>query len=374
MAGWLLPRCTSCAFLLGVAVQRTAEAAFSVAPIIGGQGDFRYKFLPRRLALPSGVRMQHAHGWAVDKKSNIYLTYAPEPGSSDKHCLIRWAPDGTNATLLGPGDSLCAGVPHGLRLATEGGVEFLYHANNDHALHKTTLDGEVVWTITGPPSNDSHFLPNMPTWFSTPPESNYVYMADGYGSNFIHVYTRAGAYAGRSYGGRGTGPGKFQTCHSINFDPRANKLVVTDRENHRHQYFHFDPHSPDKFDFVSEFTIPDLQRPCNMRFEFGHGYAVIPALEGPVGVVDQANKLVSLIDVQALLGDKGHLHPHDATFLPSGDLVVATWNPGRISYWQLLPKGDLLQLGDGHGPLRDTLLLGAGREKTALEEAPDLQV
>ena len=43
----------------------------------------------------------------------------------------------------------------------------------------------------------------------------------------------------------------------------------------------------------------------------------------------------SLAEAAALGGD-GHKHPHDAIFLPSGDMVVATWNPGRLSYWKKL--------------------------------------
>lgn len=308
------------------------------AQIIGGQGDFRFEYVPEKLIVPAGTHVGDAHGWAVDAENNIYLTYAPAPNSGDAGCLVRWAPDGTNGTSVGPGLPLSAGTPHGLRLAREGSEYFLYHANNGQTLHKTTLNGSILWTVTGPPTSNPAFVPNMPTWFATPPGSEFVYLADGYGSNFIHVYTTAGKYTGRSYGGPGTEPGKFRTCHSINYDPRLDKLVVTDRENHRHQYFAFDAASADTFEHSSDFAIPELQRPCNIRFDFGHGYAIIPALEGPVGIVDQDNKLVSLVDVNGLLGDKGHVHPHDATFLPNGDMVVCTWNPGRVSYWRRLPR------------------------------------
>ena len=47
--------------------------------------------------------------------------------------------------------------------------------------------------------------------------------------------------------------------------------------------------------------------------------------------------MLSTIDVNALLGTtgtkQGYDHPHDAIFLPNGDFVVATWNPGRIGYF-----------------------------------------
>lgn len=311
-------------------------------PIIGGQGDFKYEYLPDRLQLPPTVNLQDAHGWVVDAQSNIILTYVPK--APDTNCMLRWAPDGSSPVPFGPGAELCAGTPHGLHLAVEDGVEYLYHANNNEVLHKTSLDAKLLWSVQGAPTDDPRFQPNKPTWFATPPGSDYIYMADGYGSNFVHVYSRDGKYAGKSYGGPGTGNGTFQTCHSINFDPRSGKLVVTDRENHRHQYFDFDLHSPNKFDYLSEFTIPELQRPCNMRFDFGKGNAIIPSLEGPVGIVDSSNKLVSLVNVSGLLGDKGHLHPHDATMLPNGDMVVATWNPGKLSYWRRMSQRDIVQI------------------------------
>ena len=41
-----------------------------------------------------------------------------------------------------------------------------------------------------------------------------------------------------------------------------------------------------------------------------------------------------------LLADLQYKHPHDAEFLPNGDMVVATWAPGRVGYWKLLKEGD----------------------------------
>jgi len=51
------------------------------------------------------------------------------------------------------------------------------------------------------------------------------------------------------------------------------------------------------------------------------------------------DQVVYVIDVAGqLLGPRGrHLHPHDAQMLPNGDIVVATWNPGRLSYWKRVP-------------------------------------
>ena len=57
--------------------------------------------------------------------------------------------------------------------------------------------------------------------------------------------------------------------------------------------------------------------------------------DGSVGIVDQSTgKVVSTLSIAQLLGSQGHKHPHDAIFLPNGDIVVSTWNPGKLSYWR----------------------------------------
>jgi len=312
-------------------------ASAGQAPIIGGQGDFVFQFEPSRLALPAGTSLNNAHGLVVDPvTSEIILTYEPNH-DEDSHCMIRFKPDGMGGVTIGDANALCAGTPHGLRLAQEGSDLFLYHANNDAALHKTTIDGKLVWSISGPPTANPDFLPNKPTWFAAPPGSKYVYMSDGYGSNHVHVYTTDGTYTNTSFGGKGTDPGLFQTCHAINWDARVGKLIVTDRENHRHQYFDMEGGGP-AVRYSSMFNNPSLQRPCTHRVAPDGQHATVPALEGPVGILNASNQLVSLVNVSGLLGSQGHLHPHDAIMLPSGDLVVATWAPGHLSYWRKLPK------------------------------------
>ena len=93
-----------------------------------------------------------ADGLELDQAGNIYVSYAnwgdnqKKKNSTDQNCLIRWAKDATNGTVMSKGGpALCAGKPHGLKLAVENGKEYLYHTNVDppHKLSKTTLEGEV---------------------------------------------------------------------------------------------------------------------------------------------------------------------------------------------------------------------------------------
>ena len=84
-------------------------------------------------------------------------------------------------------------------------------------------------------------------------------------------------------------------------------------------------------------SLGDGTLPCNLRSYPEHdGRAIVPDLSGAVAVLDANNSVISVVNVSGLLAEWSHDHPHDAIFLPSGDMVVATWNPGRLSYWKKL--------------------------------------
>jgi hypothetical protein len=328
-------------------------------PIIGGQGDFRYQYMPDLLKLPNGADIQDAHGLEVDQDHNIYVSYAnwgdntKQKNSTDTNCLIRWAQDGTKGVFMQKGGpALCSGKPHGLKFAEEDGKSYLYHTNVDppHRLSKTTLEGEIIWQINGS-FGTSQSTNYRPTWWAVPP-GPFVYLADGYGSSNVYVFTKDGRWTNRTFGGKGKTHGKFQNCHGIDYDPRVKQLAVADRANHRIEFFTFDSNKGDKFEYQSTVSMANLtsagpSKPCNFRpLQKANdptldGMVVVAALDGPVAVLDQTNKIVSVIDVNGLIGaSTGSNHPHDAIFLPNGDIVVATWNPGFVSYWKLLPKSD----------------------------------
>lgn len=255
-------------------------SASAAAPIIGGQGKYRYQYMPELLQLPAGTVLVNAHGLVVDNAHNIYLTYENDHKKDPNNCLIRWNPDGTGGIhMTGGNATLCSGTPHGLKIATEWTrdghrdlpVEYLYHANNNQKLTKTTLDGTIIWQRNGNFTKDQP-MPYRPTWFAVPPRGNYIYLCDGYGSNNVYVFDRYnGTFMNRTFGGRGgrNETGKFSTNHGCTYDPRSGKIAVSDRANSRFQYFDYDPLSPDKFEYSH--TVDMLNQmgkgtlPCNLR-------------------------------------------------------------------------------------------------------------
>lgn len=316
--------------------------------IIGGQGNFQYEYVPEKLALPSSVHMKNGHGLARDHQGNIYFTYESDSVDADTRALIRFDPDGTGAEVLGTDNTLAQGTPHGLRISYEADGVYLYHSNNQATVHKTTLDGRILWSRNESSlwSNTS-FWPFRPTDAVVPPagaRNRDLFVTDGYGQAFIHELTTArGAYTNSSFGGAGSSlsPPRFNCPHGINYDPRRGLLVVADRANHRFMYLNFDG------TFNSSVPMPDsVSLPCNIDFGFDASHALVPnlgsytdlgkAANGTVAVLDESNRVVSVVEIAKLLGDQGHQHPHDAIFLANGDIVVCCWYPGRISYWRRL--------------------------------------
>jgi len=338
-----------------VAVATFALAAGQASPLTGvhvegGQGEFRFRWRPELLKLPEGATpMNNGHGLVKDSDGRIYFTYEPVAVKEDTRALVRFNPDGTGGELLGPDNTLAFGVPHGLRISYEEAGAFLYHANNGHVVHKTDLEGNLVWSnnVTAAWAG-TPFWPCLPTDAVVPPGSASVYVADGYGSSFVHLLDVAtGAYQGVSFGGLGssTSPQRFSCPHGINFDQEIGLLVVSDRANARLQYVRLDGthaagvdmsegapagaagHMPDNVDLQG---APANQGPLGSR------NLLVPSLDGTVAVLDSSMAVLSILNISALLGPACP-HPHDAIFLDSGDMVLCCWAPGHLSYWERLP-------------------------------------
>lgn len=342
---------------------------------LGENKAYYYKYEPDLLPFPEDVTLENAHGIHVSNHCSdqddlecgptIVITYQDKV--DDSKCLLQWKAGQYDqpAKLLGPGSSLCAGVPHGLTSMeekTEGATTttYLYHANNDQHLSKTTIDGKVVWTHQyrppvplGPNSTEPEF---KPTWFAGQPHSPYIYLADGYGTSRIYQYFRAnGTYAGRYFGGTGTDDGFFHTSHAISWDGRNDgHMIVCDRENHRLSYFAVDPDQPQKFECLRQQSMEpyNLYEPCNIRYHPTTNQAIIPFLEGSVGIFHPPNPdeplvqpLEGILNITDQMGSLGFLHPHDAHFLPNGDFVLVAWAPGRIGYFRKVEWDQAVEKG-----------------------------
>jgi DNA-binding beta-propeller fold protein YncE len=133
---------------------------------------------------------------------------------------------------------------HGMEIVKEDGAEYLFLAdNNTGKVVKTTLDGEVVLNIDRP---DIRVYAEGGKYATTDVAVNQerhggngdIYVADGYGSSYVHRYDKSGQYIGSINGEEGEA-GRFATPHGVWVDTRKEEkeLYVADRSNGRIQVY-----------------------------------------------------------------------------------------------------------------------------------------
>jgi hypothetical protein len=323
---------------LPVLPQDSAPAAVLASPaedVVLGTGANRYRWAPDWLQVPDGMELGNTHGCvAVDSKGRVFFN------TDSEHAIVIARPDGTIETSWG---KEWAGGLHGMTLVQEGKEEFLYLAHTGrHEVAKTTLLGEVVWTLPWPEISGKYESAGQykPTAIVTGPGGE-IFIADGYGQSWIHRYSKDRAYLG-SFGGLGAEPGKMRTPHGLLMELGGEEpyLVVCDRENHRLQRFAMDGK-------LVRVEVPSLRRPCNGVIT-PHGMAVAD-LAGRVTLLglDEEGERVVLAQLgdnpdpkkraqngvpREQWADGEFLSPHGIGADAAGNLYVLDWNRnGRIT-------------------------------------------
>jgi hypothetical protein len=229
---------------------------------------------------------------------------------------------------------------HGMQRRIENGTEYLYLADYvRHIVVKTTLDGEVIWTLRYPKDTGIYKTEDeyKPTNVAFAPNGDF-YVADGYGLSWVHQYNIKAEYI-RSWGGQGKDPGQMDCPHGIWVDTRGPHpiLVVADRSNARLQMFTLDGEH-------LGFVYDELRAPCH--FDQMGSELLIPDLHGRVTIFDKNNKLVTHLGDNPGVWEKtgwpnlGHqnwvmgkfISPHAAVADGEGSLYVVEWiEEGRVT-------------------------------------------
>jgi hypothetical protein len=239
------------------------------------------------------------------------------------------------------------GGGHGIDIREENGEEFLYLAcmMPVSIVVKTDLKGRVVWRkerkdFTLCHKYDDAKAAFAPTNIAFAPDGGF-YVADGYGSNYIHKFDKDANYL-FTWGGTGTEIGQFKTPHGLWLDDRKGHdpaIVVADRANARLQYFTLDG-KPIRIDGGVSFPA---------HFDIRGDLLLVPDLHARVTLMDKDNQVITHLGydpawtIQVLDGfkmrtqpstwvDGRFIHPHDACFDKDGNIFVAEWvATGRVS-------------------------------------------
>jgi len=241
---------------------------------------------------------------------------------------------------------------HGLTLFNENGDDHLFICdNNRHHVFKTTVDGKVLLTLnypkeTGQYSKEDEYIP---TETAIAPNGD-IYVADGYGKDFIIQYDRQGNYI-RHFGGRGDGDQFLLNAHGVCIDNRdaANPcLVVTSRVQNAFKRYSLDGK------YINTIPLPGAWV-CRPVIHGDYLYAAvlqsnarINEQSGFVLILDKNYKVVSSLggNLPAYTGNqpeemyqtiKVFKYPHDVCADNDGNLYIAQWNSGQVYPYKLQP-------------------------------------
>jgi DNA-binding beta-propeller fold protein YncE len=301
-----------------------------MAAVIVGNAFREYEVAEGWAKVPSTIQLGYTHGIESDSAGNMYIFHTNKP------TVVKF--DGDGNYLSSWGDEYEGGA-HGFLLSKENGQEYFYLTDTSGRVVKTTLDGEVLLTIGTPD------LPNVydaerkfvPTDVAVAPNGD-IYVADGYGQNYIHQYNEAGEPI-RSWGGAGSAPGQMNCPHGISVDLRGDEpeLYVADRGNHRIQVFTMDGQH-------KRFIDENMDLPCN--FYYYGDEVVFPDLNSRVTILDRNDKLIAhLGEDQQAYKQQGwpdlpldyfranrFSSPHGVCVDAQGNIFVVEWTRfGRIT-------------------------------------------
>ncbi len=318
----------------------TAQKSGTALPITG-EGEHRYEMNHDWAQLPSHAQWQTTQDIAISREGLVFIIHNGSAKSEAKDTIFVFDSEGKFVRSFG---KKFDGGGHGIDIRVEGNEEFLYICDRKHLdiVVKTTLKGEEVWCM-GRPQHCPFYeekSPFKPTNVAFAPDGGF-YVADGYGSFYIHQYSNEATWV-RSWGGKGTRPGQMNTPHGLWMDTRvkaAPTLIVADRANHRLQFF-------DRNGLYQTEVTDSLSLPANIDI---HGDTVlVPDLDGRVVLFGKDNQRLAILgDNQTeILADKRKAlrgnpsqwqpgkfyHPHDACFDQDGNIFVCEWMAtGRIT-------------------------------------------
>lgn len=239
---------------------------------------------------------------------------------------------------------------HGLSIAGNS-EQFLFVTDTvKNQFYKTTIDGRVLHTWNYPAESGKYteakqFVPTE----TAITKNGELYVADGYGSQFIIHYDKDGKLK-NIFGGRGAEEKHLDNAHGICIDYRTNPetLLVTDRTRCCFKRFSL------AGDFIETISLPGACV-CRPVIKGDYLYAAVlrsPTLDnnesGFVIILNKQNKVVSVLCGSEAAYENGKLkpfyqtiklfrHPHDVMVDDEENLYVCQWNSGKVYPYKFVP-------------------------------------
>ena len=235
---------------------------------------------------------------------------------------------------------------HGLTLYNEGEEQFLFITDtNRNQVIKTDLKGRVLMKLDYPRESGVYEYPGQykPTETAIDPATGNIYIADGYGLNYITKYNPKGEYMGH-FGGAGDTDDTFRCCHGIIIDHRLSDpgLIITNRSHMQLKRFSLDGK------YQSTIAVPGSFI-CRPVIHGDHTFAAVYRStsqqypnSGYITILDQNDKVVStpggtkpvyednqLQEQRKDTSFTDFLHPHDVCVDSDENIYVPQWASGK---------------------------------------------
>ncbi len=315
--------------------------------VILGHGDFKYRLEREWGNLNSKNHpVKNCHEMVMDSKNRLFmLTDHP------KNNMLIYNKSGK---LLDSWTLNFKGA-HGLTLHDENGTEFLYITDPSNGkVVKTTLEGKIIMTIDNPKAIDEYkpFQPFKPTETAIGPNGD-IYIADGYGSQFILQYNSKGECIRKFGGDSFLQPNKFKQAHGVAIDyrdPSNPTLLCSARIKNAFKRFTLDGKYIETYyipgAYISRPVIDDDILYSGVCFGMEEGNYNMQMNKGFVTILNKENKVVSNPGGTKPKYKKGKLelvlqdepifkHCHDVCVDDDKNLYVCQWNAGGVYPYKL---------------------------------------
>ena len=303
-----------------------------------GHGDFKYRVHKAWGDLdPAKTPVNNCHEMVMDSKKRLIMV-----GDETRNNILIY--DKSGKLLDSWGLSYEGG--HGLSLWDAGGEEFLFICDTKGTVIKTTLNGRELMRIGHPSKYGAYEEKDAfaPTESAVGPNGD-LYIADGYGSQYVLQFTQDGEFIRKIGNGRGDGDDQFQTAHGVCIDSRNGDptLLITSRAHNSFKRFTLDGK------YLETIFLPGAYV-CRPVIDGENLYAGVcwsrlrylnqTPDSGFVTILDKNNKVVSnpggtkpqYIDgqLQLMIQDQSVFkHCHDVCIDDDKNIYVCQWNADK---------------------------------------------
>ena len=219
-----------------------------------------------------------------------------------------------------------------------------------HEFYKTTVDGKILKTWKYPVESEIYTDANkfVPTETAVT-TSGEIYVADGYGMQYIIHYDKDGKIK-NIFGGRGNEEKHLDNAHGITIDYRTTPetLIITDRTRCCFKRFSMSGN------YIETISLPGA---CVCRPVIRGDYLYAAVLRSPnldisdsgfVIILNGENKVVSVLCGSVPAYENGKLkpfyqtdklfkHPHDVLVDDEENLYVCQWSSGKVYPYKFKP-------------------------------------